>query len=322
MSLNLINVKFFKMVNSNVTGNDNDLCCRCHICGDSHKSKSKKRLHLYTKPSFKSDVVHCFNCDYHASAFNYFKAYHPDIFSAYKNEMVSDALNTLKLEDISLDCFAKEKDNEKLISYDEFKKITNPLTKEGLRYLRNRNMTNDDIKELKVRYCVDELTLYGKTINAPDSIIIPFLDNDDNVFGFQTRSIKEKKFYIVLHPVYQGMKMWNLEKIDKTKPVYVFEGVFDAMSSGFKNKIALLGIHNYKHLNDLDCIFCLDNQKIDKTSLEICRELAKKNKKIFIWNRNDCKDFNELLNITESKEEIQKIIKKNIFKGLEAYIRL
>ena len=79
MALNFINEKYFKMLNQGVVGTSNDLACKCHICGDS-KTKRKKRLHLFTKDNVH-DSVHCFNCGYSSSAYNYFKEFHSDYFS-------------------------------------------------------------------------------------------------------------------------------------------------------------------------------------------------------------------------------------------------
>ena len=78
------------MLNSSVIGSNNDLACSCHICGDS-KTKRKKRLHLFTKDNVH-DSVHCFNCGYSSSAYNYFKEFHSEYFSQYKLELNSQKL--------------------------------------------------------------------------------------------------------------------------------------------------------------------------------------------------------------------------------------
>ena len=75
------------MLNQGVVGSNNDLACSCHICGDS-KTKRKKRLHLFTKDNVH-DSVHCFNCGYSSSAYNYFKEFHSEYFSQYKLELNS-----------------------------------------------------------------------------------------------------------------------------------------------------------------------------------------------------------------------------------------
>ena len=122
---------------------------------------------------------------------------------------------------------------------------------------------------------------------------------------------------------FTGEKVWNLSFIDKSKPVYVFESIFDAVSSGLDNIIALLGISKNSSLENLDLVYCLDNQKVDKTSFEISRKLAKENQKIMVWDDDHFKDFNEILvYFNGDKTIIQNMILNNVYKGLEAYVRL
>ena len=326
MALNPVDVKYFKMANSNVLGNSEDLYCKCHICGDSKKNPNKKRLHLYTKPSFSGSVVHCWNCGYSSSSYNYFKTYFPELFSSYKNEVNLDNLNSLKKKeeiDLSdLEDDRKEDVSEELLTLEEFNKLTKPLSSNSLEYLKRRELV-DFIDTLNIRECKEELSLFGKTIFGENSIVIPFLTKDNKVFGFQTRSTVDKKFFIVLNSNFEGHKIWNLDLVDKSKTIYAFESIFDAVSSGLDNIIALLGIHNYKNLDkNLDVVYCLDNQKVDQTSLEISKEIAKKNLKLFVWTTDKVKDFNELLVKVKDRNKIANYIKNNIYNGLDAYIRL
>ena len=174
-----------------------------------------------------------------------------------------------------------------------------------------------------IRECKEELSLFGKTIFGENSIVIPFLTKDNKVFGFQTRSTVDKKFFIVLNSNFEGHKIWNLDLVDKSKTIYAFESIFDAVSSGLDNIIALLGIHNYKNLDkNLDVVYCLDNQKVDQTSLEISKEIAKKNLRLFVWTTDKVKDFNELLVKVKDRNKIANYIKNNIYNGLDAYVRL
>ena len=126
-----------------------------------------------------------------------------------------------------------------------------------------------------------------------------------------------------MSPKFTGEKVWNLSFIDKTQPVYVFESIFDAVSSGLDNVVALLGIAKNSSLDGLDLVYCLDNQKVDKTSFETSRKLAKENQKIMVWDDDHFKDFNEVLvYFNGDKTIIQNMILKNVYKGLEAYVRL
>ena len=102
-----------------------------------------------------------------------------------------------------------------------------------------------------------------------------------------------------------------------------FESIFDAVSSGLDNVVSLLGIAKNNSLENLDLVYCLDNQKVDKTSFETSRKLAKENQKIMVWDDDHFKDFNEILvYFNGDKTIIQNMILKNVYKGLEAYVRL
>ena len=53
------------------------------------------------------------------------------------------------------------------------------------------------------------------------------------------------------------------------------------------------------------------------------KELAKENQKIMVWDDDHFRDFNEILvYFNGDKTIIQNMILKNVYKGLEAYVRL
>ena len=326
-SVNYVNEKYFKMVNQGVVGSPVDWYCRCDICGDSATNRNKKRLHLYTKNSFSGDIVHCWNCGYSSSAYNYFKNIHPEIFSSYKAEIASDLISSLKKKESSLSDIEewdidKEDQKEGCISLKDFKDNTDSVSKEIRDYLARRCL-DKDIEKLGIRAGKEYTNLFGKQIKTRNCFLIPLFYDKDNIFGFQARSIKEKRFLTILSPKFTGEKVWNLNFIDKSKPVYVFESIFDAVSSGLDNVVALLGISKNSSLDGLDLVYCLDNQKVDKTSFETSRNLAKENQKVMVWDDDHFKDFNEILvYFNGDKTIIQNMILKNVYKGLEAYVRL
>ena len=63
-----------------------------------------------------------------------------------------------------------------------------------------------------------------------DYLVIPLYCNN-KMYGFYSRSMNEHKFYTYIPDKNTGFKVWNLYNIDTTKPVYVFEGIFDALSA-------------------------------------------------------------------------------------------
>ena len=57
---------------------------RCPICGDSKKSKYKKRGWIL--PSVDKVVYYCHNCFVSITFRNFLKQTHPDVFEKYKQE--------------------------------------------------------------------------------------------------------------------------------------------------------------------------------------------------------------------------------------------
>jgi DNA primase len=99
------------------------------------------------------------------------------------------------------------------------------------------------------------------------------------------------------------------------------EGVFDALSTGFKNSGAMLSASvSEEFLNKLnpDCIIALDN---DSTGIQKTLKYAEKGFKVFIWPREDYKDFNDMLRDFSDKE-INTMIKVGAKRGIEAVVEL
>ena len=115
-------------------------------------------------------------------------------------------------------------------------------------------------------------------------------------------------------------KLWNYYNIDRTKPVYVLEGIFDAMSlwkSGITNVVACCGATPpEKLLEGLDCIMCFDN---DQTGKKNAIKYAKKGFKVLVYPDDlKFKDFNEML---LNNIDINNII-KNVFTGIQAQVKI
>ena len=306
------------MLNQGVSGTSNDLFCQCHICGDS-KTKRKKRLHLFTKDGV-NDSVHCFNCGFSSSAYNYFKEFHSEYFSQYRNELNENKLSSLK--DVNLSDFGQTKKSKDPITFEEFKEHFKQLDRSGAEYLLNRNFTKDDINNMKVLQGNGRVKLFGKSLNLNDFIVIPLLDENLNVFGYQARGINEKRFLTVILDGYP--KVWGLHTLKENSQIYVFESIFDAVSSGFDSTLAVLGIGSTQSIvkDYKDCVIFFDNQHIDEASLKTCLELAKSGYKIVIWDKAvKAKDVNELLGFL-TREQIQRIARNETYDPMKAYLKL
>jgi len=331
-SLDYINEKFFKLTHPNSEKHSSmDIGARCPVCGDSSKDKSKKRLHLYTKPHWEHDSINCFNCNYSATPYTYFKEYHSTIFPQYKNEIQQLKLNSInpfkvfedpkEIRDISTDFVVKESTIPKpKILFDCPTSLVD-LTPEALEYLKKRNIEPQD----SWKYSNSQIDIHGAELKLFNHIIIPF-NLGNKWYGFQAVNITKKQYFIYMPNENAGFKIWNFYNINLDETVYIFESIFDALSSGKENCVSTLGITISEEVSNSikDKVFCFDNQRVDEASLRESEKLLISGNKVMVWpmKSKGFKDFNDLVKGGLNKDKVSKFISMNVYSGLEGRVKL
>lgn len=304
---------------------DNDISARCPVCGDSKKRKNSKRLHLYTKDSFDQDLVSCFNGDCpvkNKTVYSFLKDFYPSLIEQYKRETFS---TTLKELSEGTDVFANyrttpEKDKTDILTQDLsqfFKPIVD--VPEAIKYLGSRGLGYDG-RFGNWFYGYQNLKIAEKFYNIENSIIVPLYFNN-KMYGFYSRNIENKNFSTYMNDVNIGYKIFNWFSIDKSKPVYIFEGIFDALSINDNNIIGSLGakIPNERVKELKRPIFVLDN---DKTGILNSINYAKEGFEVYVQpDQYKEKDMNQL-KLNHPNLDLKKLIQKNLFTGISAEIRL
>ena len=316
-------IKFFKMAVGQVkTENEHDIVARCPICGDSRYNKNKARLHLYEKSGVT--LVNCFNGDcrcQNMSMYKFLKTFYPSLLFQYKQELFKENLKNVKddyfgrAEWLDNNITKKEVHNPGILTID-LSKYFSDISK-GFDYLKSRGFEYTE-EFGKWYFGNQDLVIDEKKYKLTNSLIIPLYING-KMYGFYSRNIKEKIFYTFIHPSAIGYKIWNWFNVDKDKPVYIFEGIFDALSAykcGIKNVIACMGAKiPDERLKELkDPIFCLDN---DKTGLKNMLEYSKKYKVCAF--KSDYKDCNEML---LNNIDVKDVILSNISTGIIAQVKI
>lgn len=324
--LDRISRKFFlKATQGQAIGkNDqNTISVRCPICGDSRKNKNLKRLHLYSKDSLDQDLVNCFNGDcpcQNKTMYSFLRDFFPALLPQYKKETFGVTLEKLasgETED-AFKVFKKEKITEDIIHHD-LSEYLMPIedSPAALEYVKSRGLSYDESRYGKWFYGFQDLKI-GETIYAiTNSIVIP-LYHEGVMYGFYSRSLSGKQFYTYMHDDNAGFKVWNWFNINKDEPVYIYEGIFDAIAGGLPNSIALISAKlPSDRLKELKTpIFVLDN---DKTGLLNSIEYANLGCQVFVQPNGYCKDMNEnLLNGVDTAG----LILKNIHSGISAIVRI
>lgn len=312
--------------------NDVDISVRCPVCGDSSKNKNSTRLHLFHKNG--KDGIQCFNgdCALNGRVYNLFgflKSFYPNLLENYKRETFIQNMNNLSGE--SLDVFAdvslKPKENtleiqktKPVLTHNLFQYFDNILEHdEALAYLTKRGLDYFN-SSYEWYFGKQDLQIGDKLYKLTNAIIIPLYYKDE-MYGFYSRNIFNKEFFTYNPEANMGYKIWNWFNIDKSKEVYIFEGIFDAISSGLENCIALMGAKiPDERLKELKKpVFVLDN---DKTGILNSIDYAKKGFTVYIQPDNlKEKDMNELY-LNNLELNVPEMIKNNLYSGISAEIRL
>ena len=307
--------KYLKLAGVDIKSvSDKTINCKCPVCNEG-KSKWKHRGYVLKKPKDDTAAYFCQNECGAMSFADMLSHISSSLSSAYLQEAKKQKLKNFRKG--SLDVFDLEPS----------KPTELPIPK--LIVIDSQIYDLDELNETSKNYLLEQRKLLYNTlkhfryIKDLDAIVALFLTPENNIYGYQLRYLEEKRFHI--HLFDNNPKIWNLYSIDKTKPVYVFESIFDALSSGLDNVIATLGaslsMETIKmYLDDVELVFCLDNDETGKeksikyTSLGFS---ALVHDKMF-----PCKDFNEALIGGASVEQVRNYILKNVFSPKLANMKL
>ena len=287
---------------------------RCPICGDSQKHKNKARGYFYqvkVNTNFK-----CHNCGASLSFNNFLKQIDPTLHKQYTLEKFKEGFTGRN--------FVVDEPKLEFTKPIFRKKIDLPRASEvpvAKNYLEKRNL---DASQFYFAAKFKEWTNTQKhtfdTIGRDESrIIIPMYDTDKNLIGFQGRSLGPNSVkYITVMLQDEAPKLFGLDKIDDTKPIYITEGPFD--STFLENSVAMCG-------SDLDIgsfgwssyIWVFDNEPRNREIIERINKTIDRGDQIVIWPSNiHEKDINDMV---LSGHNVKSIVESNTYSSLQAKIK-
>ncbi|QIG73881.1 DNA primase protein [Rhizobium phage RHph_N34] len=232
---------------------------RCALCGDSKKDPSLTRGTIMKRGMFW--WYGCFNCNASMS------------FSSFLREFDEQAYKEFRLgrlvEDVSFNIVKREKSHvtesevhqiedvnslfggffTKLNSLDKL-----PQSHRARLYWSSRKLPNNQLGRF---YYTDDFNKWAMTVDprqdlsktVGEGIVIPLVDLDKNEFGFQCRFFEGKLRYKTIIVDDSKIKCFGMDKIDPTKRINVFEGVFDSIY--LRNSIAALDSALWKRCDQL-----------------------------------------------------------------------
>lgn len=308
---------------------------RCPACGDSQKSSQKKRLYLLYKPD-RGWGVYCHNCELSQSLYYFVQDYFPSYFSYFKSRCFKEYIYEKKqsseeiLEDKLKKALLKKRKNKVIKSYEKPKEKTEveefyenclPLSDDQKSEISKRNLPTHIVDSLRFcKYVKDK-----RHMNMKDRIIIPFFDDKGSVFFFQGRSTLDEQTPKYLN--WDGLDSkpeFNEHHVDKTKRVYIVEGLFD--STFVDNSVSTLGAKfSYEKLLYFkekypNGVYCLDN---DDTGLYWTKKLLKDNYTCLVFppEYRELKDLNDIV-IKTGINNLTKFVEDNIYKGVVGLLKV
>ena len=302
---------------------------RCPICGDSKRSKSKARFHVFEHEKKASLVCHCFNCSYSSSFDNFLKEIDPDLHKQYLLEKFKLGTNT-KTDAVE---FKHEKPIFEIKPIKDLKKISQ-LSQDhpAKKYVESRQIPSNTHYKLyyapqfkkwansKLPGKFDEESLE----RDEPRLILPFLTEDKKMYGFQGRSFdpnsKNKYITIVLdksHP-----RLFGLETVDFTRKIMCVEGPIDSLF--LDNCIASCGGDIEVELELINCtkdgiVVVYDNEPRSKETVRKMSKVIEKGYDICIWPQElEYKDVNDMIQAGYTPQQIEDMIHRSTYNGLEA----
>jgi hypothetical protein len=179
-------------------------------------------------------------------------------------------------------------ETKKVILPDEFISLINPpasiTSKHALHYLKNRNITREDIIKYNIGYCE-----FGRYANM---IIIPSYNNEGNLNYFTARNFDKNASVKYRNPDVTrdiiGLELF----INWNTPITLCEGMFDAIAIK-RNVIPLLGKTLQPSLmkklinSSVNKIYIALDKDAIKQALNFCEQLMNEGKEVYLVDLNE-----------------------------------
>ena len=316
--MDLVDAKYIGLVSSRLKKfkrvKENLFNFRCPICGDSQKQKNKARGYIY--PIKNNMNYKCHNCGASLSFNNFLKHVDTTLHKQYTLEKFKEGhtgrnfvVETPKLE-FTKPVFKK--------SIDLPKASTDSRAKE---YLENRKIDPDKFyfADKFMQWVNTQKQTFDTITRDECRIVIPMYDESKNLIGFQGRAL-EKSFtkYITVMLDEEAPKVYGLDSIDKTSPVYITEGPFD--STFIRNSIAMCGADaDISSWGIGNPVWVYDNEPRNREIVERIRKTIDGGNSIVIWPNNiEQKDVNDMV---LAGHDVMSMLELNTHSGLEAKIK-
>lgn len=301
---------------------------RCPICGDSKKDETLARGYVYQHKKHTDNLwYHCHNCGEHCSLKFFFKKVEPEVFKEYQlqafKEKIGDRNRKTKPDDvIEIDTKPKTIPLDTL-SY--LPTIADLAPDHPCRqYVASRRIPlfqydklyySEDYAETACR--VDD-EVSGLREGEP-RLVIPMITVDNQLSGIIGRDLrpKSKLRYITIKVSPSSDKVFGINRIDKSKKVFIMEGAIDSMF--VNNGIAVAGSGLLSQKLDIPVenrVYVYDNEPLNKEISNMLLNTIEHGYNVVIFpSKIREKDINDMV---LHHIDINSLLNDNIYSGLEA----
>lgn len=316
----------FKSINLNVYR------CRCPLCGDSKKNKTRTRGFFYMNKG--NWYYKCHNCGVAQSFSNFLKDKYTNLYKEYIVELFKAKGYVRKLK------VPKDLDD---LNYENkipsFKKITeldldrvDKMEEMSLakRYLKSRKIPRH---LFKLFYHTEGFKEFTNSVVEekfesiePDEprLVIPFFNKDGELIAFQGRSYKKDAFvrYITIKVDESAPRVFGAERIDESKPIYATEGAIDSLF--IPNCISFNGADIPTNIDPSKVISIYDNNPRNINIIKAIGKAIDRGFQVVIFPKTlKSGDINQMILSKEVEiENMLDFIKNHTYYGLKAKLEL
>lgn len=310
--------------------NANTYKFRCPICGDSQKDKRKTRGYVYARKG--SLKFFCHNCNASMGLPWFIKTLDPTLHTEYlKERMVENGHKDETQEFVNK---MKAPVFVKNTGLKDLKKVSQLKAEHPVKeYVSNRLIPTDTHYKLflamKFKAWVNSMIpdKFDDIDNDEPRLIIPFLDKDKNLFGFQGRSFRKTGIrYITIMLNEDQPKIFGLDTMDDSKDIYVVEGPLDSLF--LPNGIASAGGDLITPLQQLDVqkdrfVVVYDNEPRNKHTVKHIEKAIDNGYRVCIWPTTlEQKDINDMVLAGYTTDKVKEIIDACTYSGATGKLHL
>ena len=302
----------------------------CPICGDSQKNKLKARGYVFKKGN---DLFYrCHNCGIGTSLANLLKNLDTALHSEYVLERYKTGESGVKnYSNVAISVPSPKFGRLQKSKVFEHAEWINKLPSEHfcLIYASKRLIPTQFYDKLLFtshykQFITSLVPDHGKQLLDDARLVIPFYNVYNELIAVSGRALetsdKTLRYVTIRVKESDDKLIYGLDRVDLDKPVKIVEGPIDSM---FLSNCVASGDANLTIVaKDIDCakkILIFDNEPRNKEIVKMMQDAIKSGHNIVIWpDTIKSKDINEMVMSGISVDEIESIISRNTFTGLEA----